>query len=402
MEVARMTSRERVLTAIQHREPDKVPIDCGGTICSTLTRNAHNAVKGSLGIHTPDEAVTHPVLDTVVPCEELLRRWEVDCRAVRMRPPAGISDSSTETQGFAATSAAVIIQPRGHTFCDEFGTTWQKADFDYAPVRHAFRDFDLSDLEHFTWPDPYDSGRVSGLKDEARTLQEVTDYCIVADIMCGGPFEQACWLRGYSEFLTDLYADPAFARALLDRITELDIGFWDAYLRAVGEHVQVVAQGDDVGTQDREYISPELYRQFVFPCHKRMYDFIHSRTRAKIFMHSCGSIRKLIPFLIEAGVDALNPVQYSAANMHLAELKREFGSEIAFWGGGIDTQHALLGKGVSPASVEESTKRNMAVLMKGGGFVFAATHNIQHEVPPEITLLVYDTAVKNRDYHVKQ
>ena len=129
-----------------------------------------------------------------------------------------------------------------------------------------------------------------------------------------------------------------------------------------------------------------------------MYEFIHSKTRAKIFMHSCGSVRKLIPYFVEAGVDALNPVQYSAANMGLAELKQEFGSEIAFWGGGIDTQHALLGEGVSASSVQSTTAGNMEILMKNGGFVFAATHNIQHEVLPETTLLVYDTAVRRRAY----
>ena len=162
---------------------------------------------------------------------------------------------------------------------------------------------------------------------------------------CGRPFEQACWLRGYSAFLTDLHVDPAFAEALLEGITELDIGMWDAYLGAIGEHVQVVAQGDDVGMQDREYISPEMYRKYIFPRHKRLYDFIHSKTRAKLFMHSCGCIRKLIPSLIEADV-----------------------------------------------------RRNMEILMKGGGFVFSATHNIQHEIPPETTLRVCDTAVAKRRY----
>lgn len=392
-----MTSRERVLTTLSHREPDRVPIDCGGTICSTLTRTAHNSVKAHLGIRTPDEPVTHPVLDTVVPCQALLERWQVDFRAVRMRPPGQIDDSSADRQGFAATSAAVVIQPHGHRFSDEFGTVWQKADLDYAPVQYAFAEFSLQDLKAFRWPDPHDPGRVAGLAEEARRLSRETDFCIVGDIMCGGPFEQACWLRGYTAFLTDLYAEPAFAEALLEGITELDIGMWDAYLGAIGDQVQVVAQGDDVGMQDREYISPELYRKYIFPRHKRLYDFIHSRTRAKLFMHSCGCIRKLIPYLIEAGVDALNPVQYSAANMDLAELKREFGSELSFWGGGMDTQHALLGPGASLKSIEADVRRNMEILGKGGGFVFSATHNIQHETPPQTTLQVYDTAVRARD-----
>ena len=236
-----MTSRERVLIALSHREPDQVPIDCGGTICSTLTRTAHNSVKAYLGIRTPDEPVTHPVLDTVVPCQALLQRWQVDFRAVRMRPPGQIDDTSADRQGFAATSAAVVIQPHGHRFSDEFGTVWQKADLDYAPVQYAFAEFSLEDLKRFRWPDPRDPGRVAGLQEEARRLKQSTDFCIVGDIMCGGPFEQACWLRGYTAFLTDLYADPAFAEALLEGITELDIGMWDAYLGAIGEHVQVVA-----------------------------------------------------------------------------------------------------------------------------------------------------------------
>jgi len=393
-----LTSRERVFATLNRREPDRVPIDCGGTICSTLTRSAHNAVKAHLGIRTPDEPVTHPVLDTVVPCEPLLARWEIDFRAVRMRPPGQIDNSSADRQGFAATSAAVVIQPHGHRFSDEFGTVWQKADLDYAPVKYAFAEFTLADLKRVRWPDPYDPGRVAGLQEEARRLKETTDFCIVGDIMCGGPFEQACWLRGYSAFLTDLHVDPTFAEALLEGITELDIGMWDAYLGAIGEHVQVVAQGDDVGMQDREYISPEMYRNYIFPRHKRLYDFIHSKTSAKLFMHSCGSIRKLIPSLIEAGVDALNPVQYSAADMDLAGLKRQFGAELSFWGGGMDTQHALLGQGVTPQSIEADVRRNMEILMKGGGFVFSATHNIQHEIPPETTLKVYDTAVARRRY----
>ena len=217
--------------------------------------------------------------------------------------------------------------------------------------------------------------------------------------MCGGPFEQACWLRGYSAFLTDLHVDPAFAEALLEGITELDMGMWDAYLGAIGEHVQVVAQGDDVGMQDREYISPELYRKFIFPRHKRLYDFIHSRTRAKLFMHSCGSIRRLIPSLIEAGVDAAEPgAVLGCRDMDLAGLKKEFGSELAFWGGGVDTQCRLLGAGITPETVEADVRRNMDILMKDGGFVFSGTHNIQHEVPAETTLKVYDTAVAHRRY----
>ena len=210
--------------------------------------------------------------------------------------------------------------------------------------------------------------------------------------MCGGPFEQACRSRGYSRCLTDLYADKKFARKLLDGITELDIGFWDTYLSAIGDHVQIVAQGDDLGMQDREYISPAMYKEFIFPCHKRLFDFIKSKTKAKRWLHSCGSIRGIIPYLIEAGVEVLNPIQSGARNMDVGELKQEFGNEISFYGGGFDVQR-MLEDNVSVQEVREVIKRNIDVLAPGGGFVFACTHNVQHEAPPEKVLAIYDTAV---------
>jgi uroporphyrinogen decarboxylase len=393
-----MTPRERVVKTLSRQEPDKIPIDCGGTICSTMTRTAHNAVKTHLGIRAPDEPITHPVLDTVVPCDELLKRFQVDFKAVRMRPPSNIGADSADKQGFSATSAAVVIQPHGHTFSDEFGTVWQKADNDYAPVKHAYANATLAELKKAKWPDPYDPGRVEGLQEEARRLCQTTDLAIVGDIMCGGPFEQALWLRGYTQFLEDLYVDPQFARALLDRITDLDLGFWDAYLSAIGQHVQVVAQGDDLGMQSQEYISPELYKKFIFPCHQRMFSFIRAKTDAKIFLHSCGCVRDLIPYFIEAGIDALNPVQCGAARMDIRELKREFGREVSFWGGGFDVQHKL-GDDTSLDAIRQAVRESIEILAPGGGFVFACTHNIQHEAPAEKTLAIYDTAVACRDYH---
>lgn len=393
-----MTSRERVLTTLSHKEPDKVPIDCGGTICSTLTRTAHNHLKEHLGIHTPQEQITDPKLDTVVPCDDILKRFEVDFRRVALRPPTELNGDDPERQSFAATSAANEEKPRGFEFKDEFGTVWKKADFDYCPHKYAMAEFSLDDLKAYKWPNPYDKGRVAGLREEAMNLTQNTDFCVVGDIMCGGPFEQACWLREYSNLMIDFYEDPAFAHELLERITDLDIAWWDAYLNEIGDCVQVVCQGDDLGMQQSEWISTDMYKEFVYPCHKRMFDFIHSKTKAKVFLHSCGSIHNFIPYLIEAGVDALNPVQYSAANMEIARLKKEFGSEISFWGGSICTQYEL-GDCYSPNEIEKIVKSNMDILMKDGGYVFAATHNIQHECPPEKILSIYDTAVSHRSYN---
>ena len=392
-----MTSRERVQAALNHKEPDRVPIDCGGTICSALTRTAHNTVKEALRIDTEQEPITNPILDTVVPCEQLLDRWQVDFRRVSLRPPSSIDVTDASKQSFVATEAAIDEKPRGFEFTDEFGTAWKKADFDYCPTRYGMEEFDLADLKKFKWPDYTDPGIVVGLEEDAKALYENTDFCIVADIPRGGPFEQGCWSRNYATFLMDFYENPTFVHTLLDGITDNLIGYWGAYLDSVGKYVQVVAQGDDMGTQTGEYISPKLYREFIFPRQKRLFDFIHSKTDAKIFLHSCGSIRDIIPDLIEAGVDALNPVQYAARNMDLAELKKEFGSDLAFWGGGISTQNELE-EGYSPDMIGDIVKRNMDIMMPDGGFVFAATHNIQHECPPEKTIKIYDTAVSYRKY----
>ncbi len=216
------------------------------------------------------------------------------------------------------------------SFYDEFNLRWKKASYYYDIVERPLSGISLSDLEHAVWPDPYDKGRVEGLNVEAARLRETTDCAIVADIMCGGPFEQACMLRGYDEFPIDLAADPKFARALLEKITETDIALWDAFLSAVGDKVDVVCQGDDLGTQKGLFISPKMYREFIKPCHKRIYDFIHSKTNAKVFMHSCGSVYDVVPDLIEAGVEILNPLQYTAAKMDLKRLNRNLARIFAF------------------------------------------------------------------------
>jgi len=251
-----------------------------------------------------------------------------------------------------------------------------------------------ADVENAVWPRPDDPGRVAGLREEARRLSEQTDYLIVGDIMCLGPFEGACFLRGYDQFLTDLHTDPVLAEAILDKVLEIDIGLWDAFLGQVGEYVDVVAQGDDLGTQRSLYISPKMYRQYIKPRHQKLYDFVRSKSKAKIFMHSCGSIYDAIPDLIEVGVQILNPIQRSAAKMDIANLKREFGRDLCFWGGGIDVQQVL--PTASLSEIRDEVKHTMDILAPGGGFVFVASHNIQADVSPDRVQCLYETALEFR------
>jgi uroporphyrinogen decarboxylase len=217
--------------------------------------------------------------------------------------------------------------------------------------------------------------------EQARRLYENTEHCLVADIPCIGPFEGGCTLRGYEHFLLDLYQNRKFAEALLERITETALRKWDLLLAEVGPYVQVAAQGDDIGMQQSTYISPEMYRRFIKPLHKKIFDLIHSRTRAKVFLHSCGSVYAILPDLLEIGLDVLNPVQSSAAHMDLGRLKSEFGRDLCFWGGGIDIQQQL--PFLDPREIKLEIQKTLRIMAPGGGYVFAFTHNVQPDVPPE-------------------
>jgi uroporphyrinogen decarboxylase len=260
-------------------------------------------------------------------------------------------------------------------FYDEDHILWKRVGYDYSPMTAPLIDASIDTLGKIIWPDPYDPIRTTGLKEEVNKLFETSDYAIIADIMCRGPFEQAVKLRGYENFLIDLSTNSGFASALLEKITEIIIGFWDVYLAAVGDQVQIVCQGDDIGMQTGLIISPKMYRKFIKPCHKRIYDFIHLRTKAKLFMHSCGAIFDVIPDLIEAGVDILNPIQRNAAKMDIMKIKETFGKDICLWGGGIDINQ--LGKDISLDQIDGEVKRSLDILAKGGGYVFALTGSIK-------------------------
>jgi uroporphyrinogen decarboxylase len=181
----------------------------------------------------------------------------------------------------------------------------------------------------------------------------------------------------------DMGANPAAMEDLFGRITEFQMRMWTNTLEILGDEVDICLHSDDLGSQATSMMSPKMYRRFLKPRHAELFAHIKktAKTDVKLLMHSCGSVRSLIPDLIEAGIDALNPIQVGAAHMDTKELKREFGSELAFWGGGVDTQKVLPHGSVS--EVKDEVKRRIDDLAPGGGFVFAAVHNIQPDVPPE-------------------
>ncbi|MBC8248476.1 MAG: hypothetical protein H8E90_02255 [Anaerolineales bacterium] len=367
-----MNSRERVMAALRHKLPDRVPVDLGSTAVSGIHQRANNALKALLGVEA-DEPVHDVTQGLVVPDERILQRFGVDLRRVALRPSS-------------ATAAAL---PSGDeaTYLDEWGMRRQRTELYWEMVEHPLAEAIVEDLRYYHWPDPRDPCRVAGLAEEARRLYEETDYALVADFLGGGIFEQALWMRGFERFMMDLISDEPFVIALLDTLLELYIEFYAVYLEVVGPYVQIVAVGDDLGMQTGPLISPKLYRRLIKPRHKELYDFIHSRTEAKILHHTCGSVFPFVQDLIDVGVDILNPIQTSAQGMDPATLKREFGEQLVFHGG-IDVQQIL--PFATPDRVREEVKRIVATLGQGGGYILAPSHNIQADVPPENILAMYE------------
>jgi len=361
-----MDNRERVLAALSHKEPDKTPVSIGSTIVDGFTKYAKAAYEGYRQRESTPEILTHIAMQTVATPDWLKDELGMEFETIRMKGP------------FLDTT---VFDAEG-SYTDEFGIFWKKCALYNDPVKGPlYGPITREDIvKKATWPDAYDTGRVKGLREEALAIKEKGDKIIVADIMCGGPFEQSLWMRGWDDFLCDLYIDPALAEALMDRITESAIAFWDAYLNEIGDCVDIVCQGDDLGMQDRSIISAELYNKYVKKYHKRLYGFIKSKTKAKVFMHSCGSVYNLLPGLIEAGVDILNPVQITAKNMEPERLKKDFGCELVFWGA-VDTQKIL-----PNGTLEEicgHIKQLIEILAKDGGYILAPGHNIQNYIAPE-------------------
>ena len=386
-EKTRMNSRDRVRLALNHREPDRIPIDLGGSICSSIHRGAYVDLKAFLDMDVEEiQMVDHvqqlPYLD-----ETLLEWFGVDFRMVQL-PAATAPDLSIFEEGdyyaFIDRWGSKLHMPK------DGGLYYDWVDF---PVKEAT----MESLDRCVWPTPDPPEYNARLGEQARYLHENTDYALVGSaIIGGGIFEQPARTMGLESFLMALVSEPRFADRLMDQITEIYIESCTGYLDEVGDYLQVFTYWDDVSGQDGWLISPDTYRRMVKPKQRRLLEVIKSKTDAKVYYHGCGAVFDLIPDLIELGFDIINPVQLSARGMDATKLKNEYGRDIAFWGGGVDTQHVLpFG---TPEEVAEEVKRRIDELAPGGGFVFAAVHNIQAMVPPENIVTAFETALEYGRY----
>ncbi len=377
-----MTGRERILTALRRQPPDRVPIDLGGTLASTINIHAYRRLMQRLGFgEDPPVAFLSRRSNSVLPDERLLQRLDVDCRAVILGNP----DVHPERE-----------MPDG-SIRDEWGVTWRHIGegqhFINADGPFCGKEAEPALVESFRWPDPLDPGRFRSLRGQAHMLRMASDAAIIL-VLGVGAVHQIQFMRGYAAALEDLIVAPDFVQAFLSRYADFWVRMTERALQEVVDLADLVMFGDDLGTQQGPVMSPALYRRLIKPVHARMVQAV-KRFDKPVLLHSCGSVAALIPDLIEIGIDALHPVQVTAKDMDTAQLKRQFGRDIAFWGG-IDT-HRVLPRG-SVAEVREEVRKRIADLAPGGGYVLGAVHNIQAEVPAENVLAMVEAAKEFGEY----
>jgi uroporphyrinogen decarboxylase len=378
-----LTSRERVLCALNHEEPDRVPIFFGTSGATTMLAPGYDRLKAHLGIQSETQVIWRGP-QSVLMDEEVLAWSESDGRPLIPGPaPAPLARDVAE-----------------NAFVDGWGCLWERRPgvLYYEVVASPIYDATVDDLDRFPWPDLAHPSRFAGLRAKAKAIQDA-GYAVVA-LSGVNPWEQTFTLRGMERALLDLAGDPDFILALMRRITDVMKAGISKLLEEAGDCIDVIITGDDLGIQHAPMMAPRTYRRLIKPYHAELLGEIKRRTQAKIFFHSDGNVYPLLGDLIEIGVDLLNPVQVSAEDMgDTARLKREFGARLAFCGA-IDTQWALpFG---TPADVRAEVRRRISDLGPGGGYVLAAVHCIQPDVPVENIIAMLDEAQTAGRYPLKE
>jgi len=376
-----MTPRERVLTALNHGVPDRIPIDLGG-FQTGIHRGAYEKLLEHLGVKDTI-SILDPVQNLAAPCEEVLDRFRVDTRYIGAHGPDSFKGGIEHN---------VRDGKLWHDLADEFGVVWSMPDDQmlYMDItHHPLAEATVEDVENYPFPDGGDPTRFTGVRENVKKLRNETQYAICSYI-CGVVYETCWYMRGLEQWFIDMLTQPEICEAMLDSTLAYWLDFFSVFLKETGDLYDVIMIGDDLTGQNGPLFSPDLYRRIVKPRQKKLVQHIRSLTSAKIWYHTCGSCYEYIPDLIDNGVDILNPVQIGLVNMEPERLKREFGDRIVFWGGGVDAQHVLAFK--NPAEIREHVRENLDAFMPGGGYVFNNVHNIQHGVPPENIVAMYDAA----------
>lgn len=385
-----MEPRKRVLTALNHEEPDKIPFDLGGTIITGINHQVYKELKEEMISNDNSEI---EIFDRI----QQLARVESE-----MKDVLGVDIEGVFPQ---TELVAKEIEEDQYAFFDQYGIKWsmpKRGGLYYDMVEHPLANATSpKEIEGFDWPNPRNPELLNGLRDQLKSIRQ-SGRAVAMGVNIGGIgagiFELGFWLRGYKNFYLDLARGEGMLKAMLDKTVELRLEYWDSILDEAGDLIDVAVSADDLGTQEETMISPDTYREYVKPRHKGVFNFIKRKAPDPIynFFHSDGAVYDLLPDLIEAGVDILNPVQVNAEGMEPRKLKQEFGDKLTFWGAGVDSQTTL--PNGSPQEVRKEVNERIEQFASGGGYVFAPIHNIQADVPVKNVLAMIDEFHDLRGY----
>jgi uroporphyrinogen decarboxylase len=398
-----MTPRQRILAALNHQESDRVPVDFSGHRSSGIAAILYPKVREYLGLPKRPVRVYDPVQQLAIVDNDMLDLFGVD--TVEMgrgfalddndwadwilpddtpcqMPAWALPERENDRWVIRSRSGRIIAQLRDGSLY--FEQTY------YPFLEHEDLDAIPAAMDEAMWcavaSPPGTQGEIS-LKEGAWKLRESTNRAILG-LFGGNLLEMGQFFYRNDNFLLLLAMEPEKMHRFLDRIVEIHLENLERYLSLVGDYIDIIVFGDDLGMQSGPQISPEMYREFFKPRHKIMWEQAKSLANVKVLLHCCGGVRELLPDLIDAGLDAINPVQISCRGMDAGELKKEFGRELVFWGGGCDTQRILpLG---TADEIRDHVWKQMNILKPGGGFVFQQVHNILANVPPENVAAMFE------------
>ena len=406
-----MKSRERVLASINHKEPDHIPIDMGSTPSSGISAIAYGKLKKYLKIESGHTWVYDVCQQLAQPEDVILDRFRIDIADIgRMFNnedkdwhDVKLSDGSSAQYpvwfnsveqpdgshiAYLKDGRPAAKMPVGATFFDQLIFPYINGYPDnYKNLSNDISKVHWSAFAHSPWDHSSEDDFWKQLREKAQQLRKTSDRAIMLVIGCN-LFEWGTFLRRIDNFLMDIYTEQDEVERFLDAIMELHMVNLEKACASVGDLVDIIRFGDDLGMDSGPFMSPDVYRKLFKPRHKMLCDYVRKHSKMYTFLHSCGSLYKLIPDLIEAGYDILNPVQTSCKDMEPEKIKKEFGKDITIWGAGADTRFVL--NRATPLEVKEHVKRRIEIFAPGGGFVFNTIHNIMPDVPPENIIAMFE------------
>ena len=413
-----LSSRERVQKAINHIQPDKVPVDLGSFTATGIAAITCNKVSKQLTGKNTAPRLYDFMQQLAYPDEEMFKSFKIDT----IDPGQVFLKSGSDWREFVIPydgtkcmipkyldklydivideKETVYFKHKDGTIIGRMPKSSRVVDQEYWPYRDLEeipQNFDFGEVfSKHLWmiPQPLSIEKMADKDGEKKVYEKIKDlyktkeYSIIYNFG-GNIFDIGFTLRGLDIFLIDTYKDRKGTLRLVESLCERSLAALDNVFKTIGKYIDVLIFYDDLAYQTDLFIPPEMYREIFKPFHKKMWDFVHKNSDCKVLLHCCGSAYKLIPDFIDAGVDILNPVQINSANMEPAKIKKEFGKDISFWGGGCDTM-TLTTKG--PKEVSEEVKRNVEIFSKDGGYVFSSIHNITAEVAPENVIAMFEAA----------